>query len=293
MIASLPVTTAACDTRLTRDVAVLSTLAHVAWLTTDQLHALCFPETKLATVRTALRYYEEAGWLRRARWGISGCPKHHVWTITTKGNTIVARYTPIHVQPQFVDLSRPSTALEQDEHRVQMVVRTFLVRLILEARARPCLAQLSVTLKGGTPAHSGVPFAAIAPDAMLSVVWEPARRQAAIWLPWRDGAQHTDHLMHYPLYVDRAVHPDQHAVMFAERDAPSATHPCIPLLICDHDDRLRAVQHTLQARMPQQAVRMSTWTRLERGITEHTWQDAAGHACTLRPEADMERKEAA
>ncbi len=61
------------DPTLQRDIAVLSALAHLGWLTTEQVHALCFPGAMVSTVRTTLRYFREAGWVYAARWRIRGC----------------------------------------------------------------------------------------------------------------------------------------------------------------------------------------------------------------------------
>ena len=49
------------DTATQRDIAVLSALAQLGWLTTEQVHALCFLGTMVSTVRTTLRYFREAG----------------------------------------------------------------------------------------------------------------------------------------------------------------------------------------------------------------------------------------
>ena len=134
------------DDTLRRDIAILSTLAHLHCATVLQLHALCFPYQTLATARITLYYLAEANFGIRTCWRLKRETRERgqIWTLTAKGHDLLRRY--VHDVPAltFLDLARPSTSLEHEEWRVRLQVRTLVLRLLLEARRAPLLQCLAV-----------------------------------------------------------------------------------------------------------------------------------------------------
>lgn len=194
-------------TLVTREITVLRTLALVGWLTTEQLHVLCFPGDAMATVRLTLRYLEGAGWLRHARWRIKATSGSNVWCLGHKGPLILNRYgdgTP----PRVVDLARPSTAIEHEEWFVRLQVRLLLVRLILEARQTVLLNDVNVTLSDVEPSTHGFASDAILPDVMFTAFWTPQVMHAFDWLPWLhvNNVRCDTEPTRYALYFDRTAH---------------------------------------------------------------------------------------
>src|SRR3954453_2462005 len=124
------------DDMLKRDGAILSTLAHFQCATVHQLHPLCFPSHTLATARITLYYLAEAHFIARSNWRLKreSHERGQVWTLTAKGHALLQRYVQ-HTPPlTHIDLARPSSAIEHEEWRVRIQIRTLLVRLLLEAR---------------------------------------------------------------------------------------------------------------------------------------------------------------
>ena len=73
---------------LRRDVAILSTLAHLHCTTIPQLHALCFPYHTLATARLSLHYLAQAGFIAHTPWQVRCGSREggQIWSLTAKGN---------------------------------------------------------------------------------------------------------------------------------------------------------------------------------------------------------------
>jgi hypothetical protein len=190
-----------------REVTVLRTLAHVGWLTTDQLHALCFPGDAMATVRTTLRSLEDAGWICHARWRIKSTSGSNVWGIGYKGPFILSRYGD-GVPPRLLNLTRPSTAIEHEEWYVRLQARLLLVRLILCARQTALLAHLDATFTDADPIISDVASGGTPPDAVFMITWAPPIVQRFDWLPWlhRGVARPGDHTVRYAVFFDRTAH---------------------------------------------------------------------------------------
>jgi hypothetical protein len=90
------------------------------------------------------------------------------------------------------------TALEHKEYRIQLTVRSLVVQLILEVRQTPHLASLTLALPQDAPPRLGTFHGALPPDAVLSIVWYPARVQPADWLPWLQPASAVEQAIHYP-----------------------------------------------------------------------------------------------
>src|SRR3712207_6058476 len=134
---------------LKRDVATLSTLAHLHCGTVQHLHALCFPHHARATVRVSLHYLAAAGFVAQSTWQTKRVSRMRgpetreeggqVWTLTPKGHALLQQYVPDVPPLAWIDLARPSTALEHEEWRVRLDVRTLLIRLVLEARSAALL----------------------------------------------------------------------------------------------------------------------------------------------------------
>ena len=194
------------ETTLQRDLAVLHTLAQLRWLTTEQVHALCFPGTGIATVRITLRALESAGWVWHAGWRIKTSSGSYLWMITSKGVQLLAYYGLIGTKQVLLDLVRPSTALEHVEWRIGLATRTLITHLVLEARRTALLAQFSVTLPLPWSRLSTNTVAPLLPDLVFSIVWSPHTLHATAWLPWMSDADPTMQVptMHYALLFERA-----------------------------------------------------------------------------------------
>ncbi len=271
----------ALDAIVKRDIAVLTTLAYAGWLTTEQLHRLCFPGYVLATTRITLRAFGEAGWIRQVRWRIAPQCHDHLWVITSKGIEVVGRYHDVRSIRIPHDHGRPSTALELQEWRIQVAVRHFVTELILAARRSSLLADLAVQLPCWPPfGHVTVP------DAVFSIVWRPAAIQAPSWLPWPATQPTADRsALQYPLYLDRSL--DAYgAIVVPDLCVNSADRPQIPIIVLQSEERRRLVQHRVQSLAAERPVRLGTWEALEGDIEQDGWYDSHGNCCTLQPRPD-------
>ncbi len=284
------------EDKLQRDVAILSTLAHLHYATIQQIHALCFPYRTVATARMTLHYLAEANFVAHSNWRVRRLVYYHgqgqvmsrehgqVWTLTAKGNDLLQRYVPRVPPLARIDLARPCSAVEHEEWRVRLHVRTLLVRLLLEARATAVLNCVEVQLPWNASwptAWGSVPFPE--PDALIAVVWQPAERLPADWLPWLAPGPTPSGAVRYPIYLERA-----HAQTNVSEALPTwaqlwPTPGHIPVLILQDEDRyastceqLASVHHTLP-------LRLSTWTALEAGLAQEQWRDERGVPCGLCP----------
>ena len=271
---------------LKRDVAILSTLAHLHCATVSQLHALCFPFHTLATARLTLHYLAEANFIARSTWRLKQetYERGQVWILTAKGIDLLQRYA-LHVPPLArIDLGRPSTAVEHEEWRIRLQVRTLLIRLLLEARQTPLLHALEIRLPWSASwptAWGQVPLPD--PDACVSVTWSPAERKGADWLPWLDPGQAHDHTIHHPIYLERAY---ARANLLNLVPAPPRRGPdeqVVPLLILRDDARCLPIVQQLQTLPNAPAVRLASRAALDRGLTHAPWLDEHGAACSLQP----------
>ena len=271
---TIPTATILDDT-LKRDVAILSTLAQFHCATVPQLHALCFPYHALATARTTLFYLAEAHFIARSTWRVRGLSQERgqVWILTAKGHDLLQRYMP-HLPPLArIDLGRPSTALEHEEWRVRIWLRTLLARLLLEARHVPFLHCLEVQFPGSAnwPTSWGQ-LAQPEPDALISVVWHPAERQATDWLPWLACQSLPDIAIRYPIFVERAYALMNVAELLPVRIAMSSLSLVIPIVILQDEARYTSASEHVSMLAPAHLVRITTRAALERGTTHNQWQ---------------------
>lgn len=188
-----------------RDLAVLRTLAQFGWLTTEHVHALCFPDTGIATVRITLRALEDAGWMCHARWRIKGSNSSHIWTVTTKGLQLLAGYGLDVANFRLCDLVRPSTGLEHVEWRIELAARTLITHLVLEARQLAVLAYFSFLLPKPWSKLFTDDVTQQLPDVVLSIIWSPSTVHTTAWLPWTADVTplHSTPPIDYMLFFDR------------------------------------------------------------------------------------------
>lgn len=282
------------ETGLKRDVAILSTLAHLHCGTVQHLHALCFPHHATATVRMSLHYLAAAGFVAQSPWQTKRASKirglemsrerGQVWTLTPKGHDLLQQYMANVPPLAWIDLARPSTSLEHEEWRVRLDVRTFLMRLVLEARSTALLNCVEVRL----PNRAAWPVVCTdaplpPPDALVSILWSPAIPQAAEWLPWIAPATGPASMVHYPIYIERSQ--SQRSVTDVARAwSQAATKQLhIPVMIFQREERFASTYQQL-ADLPQSpSFRLATWTVLEAGIAQEQWRDERGMLCGLHP----------
>ena len=276
----------ALEDALKRDIAILSTLAHLHYATVQQIHALCFPYHTLATARMTLHYLAEANFVAHSSWRVRGLSRElgQVWTLTAKGNGLLQRYVP-HVPPLArIDLARPGSALEHEEWRVRIHVRTLLVRLLLEARATDVLSCVEVQL----PWNASWPTAwglvpQPEPDALIAVAWNPAERQPTDWLPWLAPTSVSTSAIRYPIYLERTYAQTNvaEALQTWAQLWPAPGH--IPVVILQHEGRYAPTYQQLATLPLSPPLRLATWTALEAGITHEQWRDERGMPCGLHP----------
>ncbi len=195
----------AADTGLERDLAVLRTLAHMRWLTTEHIHTLCFPGTGISAVRMTLHAMEDAGFIWHTRWRIKMSSGSYLWTMTAKGLRQLEYYNVAVPHNALHNLVRPSTSLEHVEWRIELAVRTTLMCLVLEARRTPLLAHLCMSFPSSWSGSLAGSTAELPPDLLLSIVWTPGTTHSAAWLPWVCDTS-LDTLAaakHYALFFDR------------------------------------------------------------------------------------------
>ena len=272
---------AAGTTELARDLGVLSSLVHFGWLNTQQLQALCFPGAALATVRTTLHAFEEANWIQHVRWRIGPPDGGYIWAVRRKGIRILTQYFPI--VPQIVtDLARPSSALEQEEWRVQLLIRTFVTRFVVEARRHPLLAACTVTL----PPQTWQPDVAgphLEPGARLAIVWDPPTRHEPSWLPWTSIAPLIGRPTQYALYCDRQVPAEQLKWLVAGWVERARVEQHIPVLLLNNAERYCLAIAALAPLRAEQPMRLTTWPDLQHSIVRGLWRDERGSAIPLQP----------
>lgn len=279
----MPAVTVLDDT-LKRDVAILSTLAQLHCATVSQLHALCFPYHTLATTRTTLFYLAEAHFIARSTWRVRGLSQERgqVWILTAKGHDLLQRYVPYVPSLARIDLGRPSTALEHEEWRVRIWIRTLLVRLLLHARQLPFLHGLEVQLPGN--AGWPTPCAQLAPpepDAFISVVWHPAERQSSDWLPWLAPGPLADTVIHYPIFVERTHAQTNVAELLPLWTDNASPSPHIPIVILQDEARYAALSARVSMLPLAGAIRVATRAALEAGAARGEEHDEHNLRCGL------------
>jgi|GEM_PF-6906973 len=271
------------DHALTRDLAVLSTLASVGWMDTHQLHTVCFTGYTRSTVRAALRSMVDAGWINPIRWRIRRATDYQPWAITLRGVDLVNRYRPVGIQRVPQDLARPVTALEIAEWCVQATVRSFIVQLIVEARKKPILTSFNVELPGW-PVDS-LPNVLTVADAMLTIQWSDSVRQADNWSPWSHvGASEASQASQtYRVHVQR---PQSVQLPLWLQATLVDDSTCIPVVLAHRADEVQHLLPTIQAVVGSRPVRISTWNALDTGIVSQGWKDAQGRPCSLQLQPD-------
>jgi len=270
---------------LAREVSVLSSLAHCGWLNTQQLQALCFHGFAISTVRTTLRYFEEAGWVHHVRWRVGSPDGGHIWAILPKGVRVLERYLP--VTPQLMqDLSRPSSALEQEEWRVQLAVRSFVTRFVLEARHQPLLATASVTLPTNTR-RSELDCPRIEPDVSLFIEWERQTTQSSNWLPWTSPPSACGRPTQYALYCDRTVALSYLPWLIRTWTASVTTEPRIIVLLLNSEDRQVAARNVLNELDSKAPLRVAIWADLEHGIFQGNWRNGVDQPTSFQALDDL------
>jgi hypothetical protein len=268
------------ERRLQRDLAVLTTLAHLGCATFPQVQALCFP-TSINAARLSLANLITAGYLTQSPWflqQVSGA-RGRVWTMTAKGRATLHHYAPLPPAQPPLDLGCPRTPMEYDAWRARLQVRTLLVALILEARRTAFLSSLAVTPLDRRPLDGRV---AHLPDALLQIGWQTPRVQPPEWLPW-DITASTAADVHYAVYLDRAPGvPPLHWLALRGR-RPTTPVPRIPVVVLADEERVGMVQRAVVAANYPAPVRVSTWDRLTTGVGRGQWRDAHGQPCGLQP----------
>ena len=275
---------------LRRDIAILSTLAHLHCATVSHLHALCFPFHTLATARLTLRYLAEANFIARSMWRLKRetDERGQVWVLTAKGIDLLQRYVP-HVPPLArISLARPSTAVEHEEWRIRLQVRTLLVRLVLEARQTRLLhaAEVQFPWSASWPTAWGTAPLPVA-DACIIVTWQPAERKASDWLPWIDPTPAQGHTVHHPIYLERT---QAHVNLLDLLPAWSQHHldeQPIPLVIVRDDRRCQPLVQQLQAVADAPVVRLTNWAGLDGGLVHARWWDEHGATRGLMPPHEL------
>lgn len=263
----------------TLDNTIVKTLAHLGCASFEQLHALCFPNAVLATARLKLNALISAGMIMHSPWRLPSRNRHsgHVWTITQHALEMLEQSGVPHT-PSIPDMGRPSTAREYEEWRVRLQVRTFVVRLILEARQDPLFADLDVTFLLAHPTPLG-PLYTAQPDATLLIVWHPPTVQPIDWLPWSRPGLRSSAALSYPVYLERqgnVASLDQ----LIDRSTDQST-PCIPLVLLTSADRYRIAHDLLRHRGYSRPIRLAHWNSLQSSIAGTGWRDAAGVARAL------------
>lgn len=266
--------TPAYDPQVARDLAVLTALAHLGWLTTEQLHTLCFADASRVTVRLTLRALAEAGWLAPIRWWIGSRRGGQLWAVLPKGVEQLQRYRPVVAPCVPRDLGRPSSALERAEWMAQCVTRSFVVMLIQAARQTAVLAAMEIALPPWPPDQSCL----APPDARLTIVWAPAQRQTGTWLPWSESALDATGAQRYQLHIVRAGDPDP-----ARLVPPLGRTSHLAILLFQTAAHYEQTQARL-LRTNTIPVRLTTWDTLAAGLSGAVWRDAVGQPCTLAPQ---------
>lgn len=262
------------------DNTILNTLAQLGCASFEQLHALCFPSAVLATARLKLNALVEAGVIMNSPWRLPSRSRHsgHVWTITQRGLEVMQ---PSSDAPplSIPDMGRPSTAREYEEWRVRLQVRTFVVRLILEARQDRVCADFDVSFSLAHPTPLG-PLYPAQPDAVLSVQWDPSVVQPTDWLPWhsrlRDGAA----VVRYPIYLERQGNVAS-LEQLIERSVEQS-NAGVALLLLTSADRQRIALDLLRHRGYSAPMRLAHWGALQNEINSTAWRDAVGGMRRLR-----------
>ncbi len=269
------------DTAVRCDLSVLATLAHINWLNTQQLQALCFPGYSLGTVRTRLRHLQKARWIEAVRWRVGEPQGGQFWTISRQGTVIARRYFMLPATVSEVEVVRPSTALEQQEWCAQAMLRTLIVRLILEARERALLSHLALDLRCEyiRPAMHNV---STKPDTEINIVWEPATMKGADWLPWLMSSQPPDHATRYAIYIDRPAAATPFLWIAEERPLEVAERS-IAIFVLHSDERHAAFQQRLQGLPVSRPIRTSSLSTLTTGISSRVWLNEHGGLCSLQP----------
>jgi hypothetical protein len=258
------------DDTLRRDVAILSTLAQLHCATIPQLYALCSPNHTLTTVRTSLFYLAEAHCIAHSTWRVRGLTRERgqVWVLTAKGHETLRRYSPHFPPLACIDLGRPSTALEYEEWRVRIWIRTMLVRFLLHARYTSFLNRLEFQLPWNpsdlVPSKPTLPPE---PDATVLVVWHPAERQPNDWLPWLvplpASQSVSQSVVCYPIFVERTHARIDIASLVSSWSATSIPSHYVPLVILQDEARSAEV-HTQVSMLPAaSSIRIVTRTALE------------------------------
>jgi len=190
------------------ELAVLHTLGHLCFATTEHLHALCFLGAASSTVRLRLAALRARGCIELTPWRLPRVclERGSLWTLTATGCAYLAAYG---VEVDCLgerDLGVPSTALERDEWRVRMVARSLVVRLIVRARLRPTFADGRIRLRSCWPTPYAPP--PIDGDAELAIRWTPAAKHNASWLPWQSVTPLDGPVTRYVVHVDRPLVAD-------------------------------------------------------------------------------------
>lgn len=266
------------------ELTLLHTVAHVGFATTDQLHTTCFLDEASSTVRLHLAAQRSAGCLALTPWRLPRVCQERgsVWTLTPTGRTTLYTYGVSVEAPATSTLAVPSTALERDEWRVRMAVRSLIVRLIVQARRSPTLADLRVQVRTDWPTPYAPPR--LHGDAQLDLVWTPATVHPRDWLPWTTGAPLHGAATRYLVYIDRPLAVDA----LLHRALPCARHADATVVILwQTAERLAQALHYLPVIGTLDCpIRMTTHDLLDRDLVDANWRDAHGRPCSLRPRTE-------
>lgn len=265
--------------QLSLDLATLTALAHTGWLSTSQLHALCFPNASINTVRSTLKHLAQTGCVAPIRWRCSVPDGGQPWFITPLGIEVLTRYRAVQQTIVIHDVQRPGSALQQVEWQTQLAVRDVIVQMVMTARATPWLAALETQLPPWPPTWP----APLAADAKLAIVWDEAEQQSSHWLPW-PYLPDQRRVHEYWLFLAR----EEHTSALHRLAAVPLTPATVPLLLVREPAQLQAVADELRVLAERSNARsrllVADWTTLTTGFETATWRDANGTERRLRPD---------
>lgn len=266
------------SSQLSLDLATLTALAHTSWLSTSQLHALCFPNRSIKTVRATLQHLSQAGWVAPIRWRCTVPDGGQPWFITPSGIEVLTRYRAVQYTIVMRDVQRPGSALQQVEWQIQLAVRDVIVQMVTSARATPWLAALEVQLPPWPPTWP----APIAADAKLGIVWQEPAQQASDWLPWPYHPASRS-VNEYWLFMVREDHTGALHRLAAVPIKPEI----VPLLLVRKPVQLQTIADELRTVSKRSSslsrLLVADCTSLVTGFQTVMWRDANGAERRLRP----------
>lgn len=272
------------DAAVTYGVALLHTIGHLQFATIDHLHAICMPEETISRARLSLAALRAGGYVTATPWRLPRVCQERgsVWTLTPGGRTWLYGYGITVETLPTPELDVPSTPLERDEWRIRMAVRSLIVRLVVQARRVPTVADIRVQVYADWPTPYAPPR--MEGDAQLDVVWTSPIVQPPDWLPWTASSTVHSGAARAFIYVDRPLPPDR-VLHFALERASQADATAV--VIWQTAERLAQAVDALAA-LPAHdvSIRMTTYDLIASDVFGASWRDARGRPCSLRPQIE-------